>query len=233
MNEPVLIRLLDISVATNYNLELGFIPHHVRVLVGDTAPIIYEWWGKIMEESLLAIAGNWEYGIKLVGGSVATYMSTPELGISMFDGTKTPQVLIPDPSTGRLTKTTLGVKTVVAGVRNVDYNPLTNYTTYAVDRSATLIGTIIKPTVHNGCVYEMKTKTGGAAGTEPDPWGTVPGETTTDTIGNIWICREENIVASKGLGITLGYTLLADGKEVYVIAERYNRYEDIAAIVYD
>ena len=231
MNEPVLIRLLDISTATNYNLILGFTPAFVKVLVCDTAPILYQWWGRIMEESALAIAGNWEYGIKLVGGSAATYMATPETGISVFDGSKTPLVLIEDPSTGDLTKTVLGVKTAVAGVRNVDYNPLTNYTTYAVDRSATLIGTIIRPTVHNGCVYEMKTKTAGAAGTEPT-WGTVPGETTTDTIGNIWICREENIVANKGLGITLGYTLLEDGKEVYVEAHRALREEDIGVIIY-
>lgn len=232
MNEPVLIRLLDISTATNYNLELGFSPHHVRVLVCDTAPIIYEWWGKIMNDSLLAIAGSWEFGTKFVGGSSATYMADAETGISAFDGSKTPQVLIADPSTGDLTKTTLGVKTAVAGVRNVDYNPLTDYNTYGVNRSSTLIGTIIRPTTHNGCVYELHTKSSGAAGTEPD-WGTVPGETTTDPSDNIWICREENIVASKGLGITLGYTLLEDGKEVYVIAERFNRYEDIGAIVYD
>ena len=185
-----------------------------------------------MNDSALTVAGSWEFGIKLVGGAAATYMADAETGISAFDGAKTPQVLIPDPSTGKLTKTILGVKTAVAGVRNVDYNPLTDYDTYAIDRSGTLIGTIIRPTVHNGCVYEMKTKTAGAAGAEPDPWGTVPGETTEDTIGNIWICREENIVPAEGEGITLGYTLLADGKEVYVIAERYNRNEDIGAIVY-
>lgn len=221
MYESTLVRLLDISVATNYDLILGFTPHHVRVLVGDTAPILFEWWGKMMNESLLAIAGSWEYGIKLVGGSAATYMATKETGISAFDGSKTPLVLIKAPATGKL------VKTSVYG----DYDPAVDYNSVGTNRSATVIGTIIRPTTHNGYVYELKTKTGGAASTEPT-WGLVPGETTTDTIGNVWTCREENIVANKGLGITLGYTLLEDGKEIYVIADRYTRYEDIGAIVY-
>ena len=226
MDNPIVLkRLLDISTATNYNLILGFIPAYVEVLVCHSVPILYKWWGKIMELSAKAIEGSWEYGIKILGGTAGvptiTYMIDAEKGISAFDGAKTPMVLIADPSTGKL------VPTSIYG----DYDITADYNSVGTDRSGTLIGTIVRPITRNGCVYELITKSSNASGAEPT-WGTVPGETTEDASNNIWMCRKENIVANKGLGITLGYTLLEDGKEVYVVAYRAMPEEDIGAIVY-
>lgn len=218
MNDPVLIRLK--GGAATYNLDLGFIPKFVRVTVmSATNPDTYRWFGEMMEDSAEAATSSWEYGIKNTAGGAETYMDTAAKGISAYDGAKTPQVLIDDPSTGELKKTDI----------YGDYDATVDYDAVATDRSATVIGTIIRPTTHNGCVYEMITKTAGAAGAEPT-WGTTPGETTTDTIGNIWMCREENLVANKGLGITLGATLLENDKIVYVEAYRAIRCEDIGDI---
>ena len=217
-HDPVLIRLK--GGAADYNLDLGFIPKLVKVTVMSTDnPDTYRWFGEMMEDSAEAAAGSWEYGIKNAAGGSETYMGTAATGISAYDGAKTPQVLIENPSTGELEKTDI----------YGDYDPTVDYDAVATDRSATVIGTIIRPTTHNGYVYEMITKTAGAAGAEPT-WGKVPGETTTDTIGNIWMCREENIVANKGKGITLGGTLLESDKIVYVEAYREIRCEDIGDI---
>ncbi len=214
INDPVIIRLK--GGAADYNLVLGFIPSLVEVTVmSGTNPDTYRWFGEEMEDSAEAIAGSWEYGIKNEAGGAETYMATVATGISAYDGAKTPQVLIDSPKPG--------IGLVEAAV--LDWAA----STASTQRSATAVGTIVRPTTHNGYVYECTT-TGTGTTTEPT-WPTTPGETVTEAAGSgVWTCREENIVAPKGKGITLGGTLLESDKIVYVVAWRNGHFRDIGDI---
>jgi len=216
INDPVVIRLK--GGAVDYNLDLGFIPCLAEVTVmSGTNPDTYRWFGEEMEDSAEAIAGSWEYGIKNTAGGAETYMATAATGISAYDGAKTPRVLIDSPKPG--------IGLVEAAV--ADWLAATNYSTG--ERSATAVGTIVRPPTHNGYVYELTTDT-STGDSEPTTWDVDPGETVTDGGGNVWTCREENVVASKGKGITLGGTLLETDKIVYVVAWRHGHFRDIGDI---
>ncbi|NVL90729.1 MAG: hypothetical protein HWN69_07020 [Desulfobacterales bacterium] len=214
-HDPVLIRLK--GGAADYNLDLGFIPKLVKVTVMSTDnPDTYRWFGEMMEDSAEAAAGSWEYGIKNTAGGAETYMATAATGISAYDGSKVPQVLVESPVPGK-------------GLVKADVKDWAKSTS-ATGRSTTKVGTIVRPTTHNGYVYECTT-TGTTNDTEGEPtWPTVPGDSVTETDGVVWTCREENVVANKGKGITLGGTLLESDKIVYVEAYREIRCEDIGDI---
>lgn len=192
--------------AANYNLILGFIPSYVEVTVMEgTNPVTYRWYGKQMQESLVGIADSTEFGIKRTGADgVETYMDTVAKGISAYDGSKIVQVLIENPATGK-----------GEGVTPSDFLA---GDTQPTARTASAVGTVKRPSTHNDYVYEC-TVSAGVLGTEPTTWPTVPGETVSDGT-NTWICREENIVAGEGLGITLGGTLLTNDEEVFIVAVR-------------
>lgn len=217
VHDPTIIRLK--GGAADYNLDLGFIPKMVKVTVmSATNPDVYYWYGEMQEDSAEAAAGSWEYGIKVVGSDgIKTYMDTVAKGISAYDGAKNPQVYVesPKPAGGNVK------------VACLDWAASTS----ATARSATLPGTVVRPlATKTGYVYEC-TGTGTTNDTEGEPtWPTTPGETVTETDGVVWTCREENIVANKGLGITLGGTLLENDKIVYVEAHRALRCEDIGDI---
>ena len=205
--------------AADYNLDLGFIPELVEVTVmSGTNPDTYRWFGKEMEESAEAIAGSWEYGIKNTAGGAETYLSTAATGISAYDGSKTPRVLIDSPKPG--------IGLVEADV--ADWLAATDYS--SGERSATAVGTIVRPPTHNGYVYELTTDTSTGDSEPTAGWETTPGETSTDGGSNVWTCREENIVSGKGKGITLGGTLLESDKIVYVVAWRNGHFRDLGDI---
>lgn len=217
INDPVVIRLK--GGAVDYNLDLGFVPSLVEVTVmSGTNPDTYRWFGKEMEESAEAIASSWEYGIKNTAGGSETYMATVATGISVYDGAKTPEVLIDSPQPG------IGlVKAAVA-----DWDADTGYSTG--ERSATAVGTIVRPPTHNGYVYELTTDTGDGTSEPTTGWSTTPGVTCTDGGSNVWTCRKENVVAPKGKGITLGGSLLETDIIVYVVAWRHGHFRDIGDI---
>jgi len=216
-HDLVIIRLK--GGAVDYNLELGFIPNFVRVTVmSGTNPDTYRWYGEPMEDSAEALAGSWEYGIKNTAGGAETYMATAATGISAYDGAKTPRVLIESPKPG--------IGLVEAAV--ADWLAATSYSTG--ERSATAVGTIVRPPTHNGYVYELTTDTGSGTSEPTAGWTTTPGETSTDGGSNVWTCRQENVVAPKGKGITLGGSLLETDKIVYVEAYRNCQYRDIGDI---
>lgn len=193
--------------AADYNLILGFIPVKVIVTVlSGTNPDEYTWYGELMEDSAEAAAGNWEYGIKNTGASgILTYMDTVAKGISAYDGSKVVQTLIENPSTGKDEAVTIDPDFVAGAAQ-------------PTARTGTAVGSVTRPSTHNDYVYEC-TISGGVYGTEPTNWPLVPGETVSDGT-NTWICREQNVVAGKGLGITLGGTLLESDKIVFVTAFR-------------
>jgi len=216
MNDLVLIRLK--GGANDYNLELGFIPKMVKVTVIDAAnslPDEYYWYGEMQEDSDESSSGSWEYGVKIHGADgVRSYCDTVAKGISAYDGAKVPQVLVESPVPGK-------------GLEKANVVPFVAGTTAPTQRSTTIVGTITRPSTATGYVYECSA-TAGVYGTEPT-WPTTPGESVSDGT-NTWICREENIVANKGLGITLGGTLLTTDKIAYIEAYKAIRCEDIGDI---
>lgn len=203
--ESVVIKRLE-GGAANYNLILGFIPKVVKVTVmSATNPDQYTWYGEQQEDSSEASTGNWEYGILNTGSTgILTYMDTVAKGISAYDGSKVLQVLIENPSTGDDEAVTLAADFVAGAAQ-------------PTARTATAVGTVVRPSTHNGYCYEC-TISAGVYGAEPT-WPLTPGTTISDGT-NTWITREENLVASEGLGITLGGTLLENDKIVYVEAYR-------------
>lgn len=86
-----------------------------------------------------------------------------------------------------------------------------------------------RPTTANGYVYECTTKGGAMTNLTEPTWGTVPGETTSDG-SNTWTCREENIVANKGLGITIGLSLAQASIPLLVIAMEADQYTDLGTV---
>ena len=186
-----------IGSAAAYNLELGFEPNRVEVdlISTATASIFYRWQGRNQQEHATCVTDSTEYGIKITEG-VTAVCDTAAKGISLYGGSKTPRVLIESPVPGK-------------GDIATDVNDWAAASTTPTARSATVIGTIIRPPTHNGRVYECTTATGTYT-TEPTAgWSTTIGSVQTDGGSNVWTCREENVTAGKGIGITLGGTLLA------------------------
>jgi hypothetical protein len=198
------------------NIELGFEPHRVEVDLVDTATnsIFYVWDGRAQQEHATAITDSTEYGTIITEGVTAVGDTTAK-GISLYGGADTQQVLINSPKPGAADE-----KTDVA-----DYTVARS--TAATARSATAVGTILRPTTHNGYVYECTTAGTGSA--EPT-WGTTVGGTTTDGT-TVFTCREENIVANKGVGITLGATLLTSGALFFVRCFEFDDVEDMGTPV--
>jgi len=198
------------------NIDLGFEPNYVEVEMVDAATTTdrYFWCGRSQQEHATCITDSTEYGIIIKEGVTAVGDTTAK-GISIYGGAKTQQVLVESPVPGK-------------GLVKADVADWASGTSYASgERSATAIGTIVRPPTHNGYVYELTTDT--AAGTsEPTAgWTTTPGETSTDGGANIWTCREENIVANKGVGITLGATLLESGAVFFVKAYMFDDVVDL------
>ena len=201
-----------------YNLELGYIPDRVEIWKYHTTPdsiVRIQWFGQLIEEDATVIAGGGIYGHSVDGAVVAEL--DEDTGITPYDGAKTPVVLIdsPKPAGGQVKKSV------------TDW--LATSTTPTA-RSATVVGTIIRPPTHNGYVYECTTATGTYT-TEPTAgWTTIPGETSTDGGSNVWTCREENVVNAGELGITLGKTLAADSQLLYVMAFKADTVEDLGDV---
>jgi hypothetical protein len=195
-----------------YNMDLGFYPDYVRVELIDTATnsVFYVWAGRSQQEHATAITDSTEYGTKITEG-VTAVGDTVAKGISLYDGSKTQQVLVDHPTPGK-------------GLVKADVNDYTlARSTAATARDGSTLGTILRPTTHNGYVYECTTAGTGSA--EPT-WGTTVGGITTDGT-TVFTCRNENIVAGKGRGITLGATLLTSGALFFVHAYKFDDIVDL------
>lgn len=201
------------------NLELGFIPTYVEIFKQHgtvTAASLLKWWGEEYEDDTVVDAADQEYGVIITNGVQSE--ADANTGISSYNGAKTPQVLVESPIPGK------GL--VKKDCFDYDYQ-VANTVTPAL-RTGTVIGTIVRPTTANGYVYEC-TATTGACVTEPT-WPTTVGDTVTDDGTNTWTCREENIVANKGLGITLGSTLAASSIPLFITAWEADQYTDLGTV---
>lgn len=201
-----------------YDCDLGFVPDLIEGFTYNATPdsiVRFRYMGQLADENAVIIAGGGIYGWSIDGAVVAEL--TADTGFTPLEGSKTQRVLIESPKPGG------GL--ISAAV--ADWASGTSYSTG--ERSATAIGTIVRPPIHNGYVFELTTDTGSGT-SEPTTWAVEPGETVTDGGSNIWTCRKENIVAGKGIGITLGQTLMTDGNTVIFHALKFDDVEDLGDI---
>lgn len=183
------------------NVDLGFVPDFailfLNVVSGQT-PDIYFWFRRLVDDQSLG-------GIKINGADgVTSCVNTGATGLAALDS-KFHQVMVESPAPGR--------GELACDV--ADWATGTNYSTG--QRSATTIGTIVRPPTHNGYVYELTTDT-STGDSEPSTWTTTPGETSTDGGANIWTCREEKVATRGAQGVTAGASLQTNGQECFIAA---------------
>lgn len=195
------------------NVILGFVPDFLLFyedFKGATAPYVYMW-----QKAVADLASTGQYGF--VDASTGDWIACADAnnGIIAFDQSGN-YVMVESPIPG------IGKKATVVQNWAVGITP--------VARSATVIGTILRPTTKNGYVYECTTLTGIIAGAEPT-WPTTPGVTVTDADSNVWTCRNEEVCRGGGKGFTIGATIQTDAQYCWFIAFRSdkNRYLGDAA----
>lgn len=187
-------------------IGLGFLPSEIHAIaaLGGTE-LRYDYY-KVLKDN--AIAG--QYGIKDDGAGVLTPSTAAADGISEYDSV-TNGVMVESPKPG--------VGLVEGAITDWPAS------TAATARTATAIGTLVRPTTHNGYIYECTTSGSGNA-TEPT-WPTVPGETVTEASGSIvWTCREETVANTGTKGITIGASISTDSDVWVITAEIHDRMTD-------
>ena len=196
------------GVATS--VECGFEPDHLRVLTdlaGGTNELEFEYF-----KALADAETSGQYGIAYNASGVPAAAADADNGIISYD-TSSEKVNVESPQPGK-------------GKVAVDVTDWTStVSTNATARSATAIGTVIRPTTHNGYVYECTTA-GTSSGTEPTSYPTVPGQTVIDN-DVVFTCRDEEIVRGGSRGFTLGATVSINGQICAFVAELHDRHEDM------
>lgn len=189
------------------NIDIGFIPDKFTAWEGmeETNPTRHVWY----REQANTANANAQYGIQINGADgVITKHAAATNGFAEYD-TGADRVIIESPAPG--------VGDVEAAISDWAAS------TAATARSASAIGTCVRPTTKNGFVYEC-TGTGTTNDTEGEPtWPTTLGDSVTETDGVIWTCREERTVRGGAKGLTLGATGSTDGDEWTWEAELWDR----------
>jgi len=186
-------------------LNLGFIPDYAEFYVdlGD-GELCFKFF-----RILATLATSGQYGIAIGNDGAISACADANNGFAIYEGSKKLSVRLPHPDGDGLT---------VAPIYG-NYDATADYSSVGAARTITSVGTIVRPTTHNGYVYELITT---ASGTDTEPtWPTVPGE-TVDAGYHVWICREENLVQASGLGITIGATISTNGDIWCYSAERHD-----------
>ena len=93
--------------------------------------------------------------------------------------------------------------------------PVTLYTAYTavapIARTATIVGSVIQPTVRNGRLYECTTSNAVTTAAGEPTWPITPGATVTAET-NVWTCIESKLSKGGGQGFTVGATVVANGE---------------------
>ena len=186
-------------------LDIGFIPDKVEVTLDEgTNPDILKWMRRMVDDESV-------YGHLITGSSgIVTRVTTAATGIEAYDTVQDGvKVESPVPGRGEVFTTVADWTSAVSSA--------------ATARSATAVGTIIRPTTHNGYVYECTTA-GTSSGTEPTSYPTVPGETVTDN-DVVFTTRNEKIAKIGAKGITIGADVSqnTNGNQIYVEAFKADR----------
>lgn len=181
-------------------IDLGFVPDICDMEIDDGTNVDHTRYFNQLEDD------NDIFGY-LTNGSdgVRTRLTTAATGLSAFD-TSVDGVVLPAPD-GNGEENSLVT----------DYSTTTTYTA----RSATVLGSAVRPTTRNGLVMELTTASGGAAGTEPT-WPTVAGNSVTANSGDVWIARDEKTIKIGRKGITIGASVAnnTDGLIAQIVATK-------------
>lgn len=222
------------STSKAMDVVFGFEPDEIHALAdcAGTGPIEY-WWYKGVYYSVVNNTALWTAAIGRYGFSRAqangamTYCNGADNGFIPYD-TKVSGVKIPSPA-GKTTTNPDGYAKVPAGAAAAaaatisDWDTDVNYNTTGQDRSALVVGTCVRPPVHNNRVYELTTGYSATGGDEVvADWDVAIGQSVTDCNGNIWLCREEILCIIGGAGITIGSGIAANGKEWVITAETHD-----------
>jgi len=178
------------------NVDVGFIPDLVMAFEGlEEGTWQLHFWARERIDSASAVG---QFGLLVAAGTHSVHAAATN-GFAPLDSVA-PKQMIPSPDGDGFTAAAMpSAWTQTLG-------------SAATARSATAIGTIIKPTSGNetGLVYECTTD-GTSAATEPT-WPTKAGDSVTDGT-TVWIARE-SIVKEQGVkGFTLGATGQTDTDE--------------------
>jgi hypothetical protein len=211
MSQRVMQPFMATGAAVNF--KLGGIPDMVHILTKneETNPLEIIW----LYDAWYRSASNMYGTIVASDGTRTKLTSTTGVYPYSADGEK---VRVPAPN---------GQGKSVASV--ADWAADTSYASGA--RSTSACGTVVRPPIHNGRIFEL-TSGSGTATSEPTTWDVQVGQSVTDGGSNVWICREEEIVMDGGTGVTVG-TTLADGDECYLVAEWFDKtgaYVDAASV---
>jgi hypothetical protein len=196
------------------NFDIGFIPDEIfaiRDLDGDTNEIYYRFFRVLADTE-----DDGQYGFVNIQTGDKSACADAANGFIPYDEGDDSHVLITHPGSGKKDIVTVA-----------DWASGTDYSSGA--RSATAIGTIVRPPTHNGRVFELTTATGNGT-SEPSSWDVQPGETVTDGGSNVWTCRAEDTFKGGGQGFTVGATLSTDGEEWLFVCEQHDRYEDLGDV---
>ena len=193
------------DVATH--VECGFIPDEIQLISDLGGAEKHYKFAKVLYDHAAQATGK--YGYDLVDSP--TPLGSANQGFIPYD-TSIESVLLPAPDgNGYMRASSIA-----------DYSTTTDYSGAGYSaRTASVLGTVVRPTVHNGFVYECTTN-GGTDATEPT-WPTVLGE-SVDGGNNVWICREERIIRTGVKGFTIGVTLCTDGQYWFFKAELHDRH---------
>lgn len=190
-----------LSSALATNVILGWIPDFLIVyedIQGATNPYVY-CWSKAVHDGVISGQFGW------VDASTGDWAACADADNGI-------DALVPS---GQY----VNIESPIAGVGK-KARPVNNYaiTTTMVARAADVIGSIVRPTVRNGYVYEVTSYSAATGSAEPT-WPTTPGDSVTEaTSGNIFTCREEEIVMGGGYGFTMGTTVQTNGHYCFFMA---------------
>ena len=191
-------------------VDIGFIPDHIKLYeLTSTAEVMYDWYRCLYDKG-----STFMYGISHNGDGALADVGSADAGIIPYEEGEDVGIMIEHPTSGKLVKTTAADWT-------------SDNSTNAVAKAASaspVIGTCLRPTTHNGYVYECITA-GTSSGTEPT-WPTVPGETVLDN-NVLFICRKEIVAKGGGQGFQIGVDLSVN-TDIWVFeAEKHLRSEDM------
>ncbi len=180
------------------NVDVGFIPDFVFAIEGleESTPQLHYWFRSAIDSA----SAEAQFGIIDTGGTKAKHAAAVN-GFAVLDTTAL-KLLLPNPAGGDDLTADLPNPYTVAR------------STAATARTATALGTVLKPSLTNvaakfGLVFECITAGTGSA--EPT-WPTVAGGKVLDNDVE-YIAREENIENRGVKGFTLGATGQDDSDE--------------------
>ena len=193
------------GVATH--VECGFIPDHIQLIKDLGGTEKHFKFMRVLYEHAVTATGKYGYDIDGVPANLAG----ADDGFIPYD-TDIDSVLLPAPDGDG----------VVPAASIADYDDAeAAYVARDLSAGVEVLGSVVRPTVHNGYVYECIVS-GGAGVTEPT-WPTKVGDTVSDN-ANTWICRAERTVKRGVKGFTIGATLSIDGQYWFFKAEKHDRF---------